>query len=73
MDCGSYEAMASKVKKSEFVGIGAAIQAIGLIVCFIAFPFGVVAGIISVVEFNHQTPTFFCLRAKLVKFLPRLS
>ena len=39
-------AVASKMKKSEFVGISPAIQAIGLISCFIAFPFGVVAEII---------------------------
>ena len=52
--------MASKVKKSEFVGIGAAIQAIGLIVCFIAFPFGVVAGIILLIVGSRMAIVYKC-------------
>lgn len=37
--------MAWKKKKSEFAGAGAAVQAVGVLACFIAFPFGIIAGI----------------------------
>jgi hypothetical protein len=43
------ERAATKIRKSEFAGKGALIQFIGLICCFLIFPFGLVAGIILLV------------------------
>jgi hypothetical protein len=41
--------VARKVKKSEFVGKGALVQAIGLGCCFLVVPFGIIVGIILLV------------------------
>jgi hypothetical protein len=40
---------ATKIKKSEFVGKGALVQAIGIVVSFLFLPFSLVPGIILLI------------------------
>ncbi len=37
--------MATKIKKAEFAGAGMFIQLLGLVLCFVLFPVGLIVGI----------------------------
>jgi hypothetical protein len=37
------------IKKAEFVGLGALVQFVGLILCFVLFPIGLLAGLVLLV------------------------
>lgn len=41
--------MATKIKKAEFAGVGALVQFIGVILCFVAFPLGVLPGLLLLI------------------------
>lgn len=42
-----YESNAKKITKSDFVGVGAFVQLIGIIMMFFWFPLGLIAGFIA--------------------------
>lgn len=51
---------AEKKNKTEFAGLGAAVQAIGLVVCFLIFPVGLVAGILLLVIGGRMAIVWGC-------------
>jgi hypothetical protein len=51
---------ATKVKKSEFVGKGALVQLIGVVCCFLLFPFGIIPGMILLIVGSRMAFCFRC-------------
>ena len=47
-------------KKSEFAGVGALVQAVGLVVCFLFFPFGIFVGIIVILIGSRMAIKHVC-------------
>lgn len=41
--------MATKIKKSEFAGVGMFLQLLGVVLCFVLFPVGLIAGLILLI------------------------
>ncbi len=41
--------MATKKQKTEFAGAGAAVQAVGVLACFLVFPWGLIAGVMLLI------------------------
>jgi predicted RNA-binding Zn-ribbon protein involved in translation (DUF1610 family) len=57
----SDEATPATIKsKTEFAGVGAAIQAVGLLSCFIAFPVGIIVGVMLIVIGARMAIRLFC-------------
>lgn len=51
---------AEKIKKGEFLGAGAAVQAAGLVACFFAFPFGIIGGIALLIIGGRMAIVYKC-------------
>lgn len=47
-------------KRTEFLGLGTAIQAVGLVCCFIAFPVGLFAGIVLLLVGSRLSRKWHC-------------
>jgi hypothetical protein len=50
----------SKVKTSEFAGFGTLLQAIGVLLCFVMFPIGLVGGVILLVYGSMKANVWKC-------------
>ena len=53
-------AMATKIKKAEFAGVGMFLQLLGLVLCFLFFPFGLIAGLILLVYGGIKANVHVC-------------
>lgn len=50
---------ATIIRKSEFAGLGAGIQALGLL-CFLAFPIGIIPGLLLLIIGGRLALTYRC-------------
>ena len=52
--------MAYIKKKSEFIGMGCLVQALGLAACFLFFPIGIIIGIIVLIIGGRMAIKYVC-------------
>lgn len=52
--------MPTKIKKAEFAGVGAGLQLLGVVLCFVLFPFGLVGGIMLLVYGGMRANVWRC-------------
>lgn len=52
--------IAYKKKKSEIIGVGSLVQGVGLILCFIWFPFGLLFGMVFIVVGGRMSRKLTC-------------
>jgi hypothetical protein len=52
--------MATKIKKGEIFGVGALIQLIGVVVCFLIFPIGLIVGILLLIVGGRMAYVWKC-------------
>lgn len=51
---------ATKTKKSAFVGKGAFVQLLGIVCCFLFFPFGLIAGVLLLIAGSKMSFIYRC-------------
>lgn len=53
-------ALAKLTRKTEFAGVGAAVQAAGVLACFFMFPVGLIVGILLLIIGGRMAIKFYC-------------